>query len=398
MDLCAHFEALRNVEKIHKMIISKLDYLRKRGVRPRCQECKAAANLRLCMQCYCFLCDMDEKLHQHSMFLDLFYTSISCILCAKRYLPSTITARAGGTVLVKIPGSLYEILPHVPIKGFSNLGNTCYINAVLSIMINSILIRSEFLLDTHKRCSENRCIVCAMRFLIDSSYRSGCILTHRFIHTFWSLAPHLSGPGQQDAHEFFMCLLQKIHEVYSTNVADDLECKCLSHRMFFGVFTSKTICKMCNLEREKEELFATISLECLSSIQSSLNTFFEPEDLRCGMACEACREKVSCTRRLEVKRCPNILSLHLKRFSYDKASRKVDSYVALSNTLIVGKGVYDILGFVSHYGSIDHGHYFSHVILGDKWYKIDDEKIDFVPYPELSTDGLYIAYYLKRGK
>lgn len=399
MDLCAHFEALKDVEKTFKMIVSKLDCLKKRGVRPRCRKCEATLSLRVCMECYCFLCSMDEKLHEHTMFLDLFYDLISCISCTKRYLPSSIINRLESTVLVKIPESLYEILPYIPIKGFSNLGNTCYINAILSIMVNLSPIRDELLLGTHARarCSGSRCIICAMRSLIDSSYGSGCVLTHKFIHTFWLLVPHLASPRQQDAHEFFICLLQKIHEAYSPSTVGDMICRCLSHRTFFGTFSSTINCRTCSLGRAKEEAFATISLECLPSIQSSLNAFFKPEDLKCEMTCGTCKTKTLWTRRLEVKRYPNILSLHLKRFSYDKVPRKIDSHVTLPSTLAIGKRVYDILGFVSHYGSINCGHYLSYIVLGGKWYRIDDEKVDIIPHRELSTDGLYTAYYLRRG-
>ncbi|ADM11577.1 ubiquitin carboxyl-terminal hydrolase [Encephalitozoon intestinalis ATCC 50506] len=400
MNLCIHVESLKNVEKILKAITLKLGHLKKKGLSTRCNAGKTSIDLQICLQCYCLLCSTDKGLHSHEVFLDPTSSVISCAVCARRYFLRSLTNRIEDTVIVSISSSLYEVFPYIPLKGFSNLGNTCYINAVLSIMINLCPIRDELLSNTHTRfkCRDSRCIMCAMKSLIDYSYGSECVLTHKFIHTMWLLVPHFVGSMQQDVHEFFVCLLQKIHEAYDFQSTDEITCKCLSHRTFFGMFSSTMLCRNCNLKKTKEEAFATIPLECLPSIQSSLDIFLGTEDLKDEVMCEACQEEGLCTKRLEVKRYPRVLSLHLKRFSYEGVSRKIDSHVALSNTLAVGERIYDVLGFISHRGSITYGHYLSYAIFGGKWYRMDDERVEVIPYEKVSTEGLYLAYYLLRGK
>lgn len=398
MDPCSHIGALQGIGKTFKAVASTMAGLRQRGVHARCCECMAASSLRICIRCHSFLCDADARRHSHPALLDISSAIVSCAECGKRYLPSSLPGNPEDMVEVGVSADLYEVVPHVPIKGFANLGNTCYMNSVLSIMMSLEPVRNELLSGTHKReaCADCRCMICAMGSLVDCLYGPGHAAPHVFIHTFWLVAPRFAGPEQQDAHDFFICLLQKIHEAYSPDVTDDLACKCLAHRTFFGAQASTISCKRCGLGRTQDEAFATIALECTSSIQSSVDAFLAPEDLKDRLACSACGEETLWTKRVEVRRHPDVLSLHLKRFSYDVVARRVGCRVALPDTLDVSGRTYDVLGFVDHSGSIDRGHYRSYIVANGTWHRIDDEAVTASP-AEVPMDGSYVFYYLGRG-
>lgn len=44
--------------------------------------------------------------------------------------------------------------------------------------------------------------------------------------------------------------------------------------------------------------------------------------------CENCKEKVKCSKRIDIWKMPNILVIHFKRFRYNKKQRKkMDTYI-----------------------------------------------------------------------
>jgi ubiquitin carboxyl-terminal hydrolase 4/11/15 len=101
--------------------------------------------------------------------------------------------------------------------------------------------------------------------------------------------------------------------------------------------------------------------------------------------CNKCKDHVVATKKMEVYRTPEILIIHLKRFSHNrstmfgtrKISDKIDfpidglnmsSYV-LQNTH--GKPViYDLYAVSNHFGSLAGGHYtaFAKNPIFNKWY------------------------------
>ena len=88
----------------------------------------------------------------------------------------------------------------------------------------------------------------------------------------------MSGKGQQDAQEWFMCIVDRLHEgvatyipstenlSHSTNTANgiptiDKQCVCFFHKVFYGRYNSQITCDTCHTVSSREDEFSSISLD-----------------------------------------------------------------------------------------------------------------------------------------
>lgn len=396
MGLCSHVAALKNIEKSCDAIMSRISRLGRKMPVTRCCECLETAGLKICIVCRSFLCLRDRKDHAHPVFLNTVSLLIYCAECDRRYLAGCMQSRQSCTV--QVPPKMYKLIPHHPVKGFSNLGNTCYMNAILAVLLNLEAVRDRFLSGDHDRscCGRKECMICAVKSLFECLYNPGHVVAHKFIHSFWQSAPQFVGFGQHDAHDFFVCLLQRLHDADRPEAVDDAFCDCLFHQTFFGTLRSTLACRRCAFSKTRDDLFVSIPLECSSSIQASVNRFFEPEMLEDRMECSRCMSNTSWAKSIEIGRHPDVLSIHLKRFSYDAVARKIESAVSLPSSLSIDNNTYDVFGIVSHSGTVDYGHYFSHILLSDVWYKIDDEAVSIASAASIPESQSYVVFYIRR--
>ena len=64
---------------------------------------------------------------------------------------------------------------------------------------------------------------------------------HELLHTMWANANHVSGYDQQDAHEFFMALIQALHEHFVRNKGEE----CIVDAIFNGSLQSTVTFDSC---------------------------------------------------------------------------------------------------------------------------------------------------------
>ena len=88
----------------------------------------------------------------------------------------------------------------------------------------------------------------------------------------------MSGKGQQDAQEWFMCIVDRLHEgvaqyipssvnssLATNNAAQiptlDKQCVCFFHKVFYGRYNSQITCDTCHTISSREDEFSSISLD-----------------------------------------------------------------------------------------------------------------------------------------
>ncbi|XP_061091398.1 ubiquitin carboxyl-terminal hydrolase 37-like [Conger conger] len=234
-----------------------------------------------------------------------------------------------------------------PLQGFSNLGNTCYMNAILQSLF-SLQSFSNDLLKQGVPCRKIPANALLRRFILlllkkdTSTPEMKRDLLRRVKSAISSTAERFSGYMQNDAHEFLsQCLDQLKDDVEKMNKSlkqDAWEgsrgvrpgeqpdasriytCPVVAN-MDFEVQHTIT-CKGCGGVVTKREQFNDLSIDLprsaktlpLRSLQDSLDLFFRMEEIE--YSCEKCDGK-SATVTHKFSKLPRVLILHLKRYSYN---------------------------------------------------------------------------------
>ncbi|XP_068615482.1 ubiquitin carboxyl-terminal hydrolase 2-like [Brachionichthys hirsutus] len=135
---------------------------------------------------------------------------------------------------------------------------------------------------------------------------------------------------------------------------------------------------------------------------------FTKEDVLDGEekpTCDRCKARRRCTKRFSVQKFPQILVLHLKRFSDSKIrASKLSTYVNFPlkeldlrefATESGEHAVYNLYAVSNHLGSALGGHYTAycrHPALGE-WYSYNDSRVSPVSSSQVRSSNAYVLFY-----
>ncbi|XP_068587893.1 ubiquitin carboxyl-terminal hydrolase 11-like [Cebidichthys violaceus] len=131
--------------------------------------------------------------------------------------------------------------------------------------------------------------------------------------------------------------------------------------------------------------------------------------------CPVCKKHQLATKKLDLWSLPEVLIIHLKRFSYTKFTReKLDSIVdfplrdldfsgcLLRKSLSNGEppSRYDLIAVSNHYGGLRDGHYTSYAWNKDngQWYYFDDSKVTYAREDQIMTNAAYVLFYHRQDR
>eukprot|EP00268_Persea_americana_P027801 TRINITY_DN27076_c0_g1_i2.p1 TRINITY_DN27076_c0_g1~~TRINITY_DN27076_c0_g1_i2.p1 ORF type:complete len:926 (-),score=172.52 TRINITY_DN27076_c0_g1_i2:429-3206(-) len=145
------------------------------------------------------------------------------------------------------------------------------------------------------------------------------------------------------------------------------------------------------------------------SLFSCLEAFLKEEPLGPDdmWYCPTCKEHRQATKKLDLWRLPDILVVHLKRFSYSRyLKNKLDTFVnfPLSNLdlsqYVMHKDatqshMYELYAVSNHYGGLGGGHYsaYAKLIKESRWYHFDDSHVSLVTEDSIKTSAAYVLFY-----
>ncbi|XP_055967594.1 ubiquitin carboxyl-terminal hydrolase 37 isoform X2 [Sorex fumeus] len=232
------------------------------------------------------------------------------------------------------------------LQGFSNLGNTCYMNAILQSLFSLQSFANDLLKQgiPWKKIPLNALIRRFAHLLVKKDICNSETkkdLLKKVKNAISATAERFSGYMQNDAHEFLsQCLdqlkedMEKLNKTWKTESIPGEEnspdvsatrvytCPVITNLEF--EVQHSIICKACGEIIPKREQFNDLSIDLPRkkkplpprSIQDSLDLFFRAEELE--YSCEKCGGKCALVRH-KFNRLPRILILHLKRYSFNVA-------------------------------------------------------------------------------
>ncbi|XP_014384000.1 PREDICTED: ubiquitin carboxyl-terminal hydrolase 21 [Myotis brandtii] len=265
--------------------------------------------------------------------------------------------------------------------GLRNLGNTCFLNAVLQCLsstrpLRDFCLRRDFRQEVPgggraQELTEAFADVIGALWHPDSCE---AVNPTRFRAVFQKYVPSFSGYSQQDAQEFLKLLMERLHlEInrrgrrappilasspapspphrggalleepdLSDNDRANLMWKRYLERedskivdLFVGQLKSCLRCQACGYRSTTFEVFCDLSLPIPKkgfaggkvSLRDCFSLFTKEEELESENApvCDRCQQKTRSTKKLTVQRFPRILVLHLNRFSASRGSIKKSS-------------------------------------------------------------------------
>ncbi|XP_044197358.1 ubiquitin carboxyl-terminal hydrolase 47-like [Thunnus albacares] len=277
--------------------------------------------------------------------------------------------------------------------GLNSPGLTCYLNSVLQV-----LFMTEDFREAIKRCHiKDPTTIDQHLERLFTDLKQSTAKTHGITETLGITDVY----KQRDAAEYFEKIL------------------CLTNpeasKIFKGELNHKTICLKCKERNDCRSFFWTLPLTVESSfgqiysVEKGLKAFFKEEKV-CGdnkMYCDRCSKKQDADFECEITQNPEILTLLLKRFSFDFKRRcyfKLHCEVDVPQTLHIKSCTYDLYALVNHLGNLMGGHYTAQIksFETDAWYQFDDHTVQSLQRPlfvagknSLRSSTAYLLMYRK---
>ncbi|TNN47358.1 Ubiquitin carboxyl-terminal hydrolase 2 [Liparis tanakae] len=296
--------------------------------------------------------------------------------------------------------------------GLRNLGNTCFMNSILQCLSNTPELRDYCLRNVHRadlnnnnNCTTNAALMEEFAKLTQSlwtSVNNEAISPSDFRSQIQRFAPKFVGCNQQDAQEFLRFLLDGLHnQVNRVTVRPSVSVEDFDH-----LSDDEKGKRMWNMYLEREDSKVKSSGEV--SLKDCLRLFTK-EDVLDGEerpTCNRCKTRRKCTKRFSIQKFPQILVLHLKRFSDSNIrTSKLSTYVNFPlkdlelrefASECSERAVYNLYAVSNHSGNALGGHYTAYCknpALGE-WYSYNDCRVSPVSSSQVrSSSNAYVLFY-----
>ncbi|XP_061596325.1 ubiquitin carboxyl-terminal hydrolase 2-like isoform X2 [Cololabis saira] len=329
--------------------------------------------------------------------------------------------------------------------GLRNLGNTCFMNSILQCLSNTLELRDYCLRNIHRSDLNNnsRTNVALMEEFAKltqslwTSVNIEAISPSDFRSQIQRFAPKFVGCNQQDAQEFLRFLLDGLHnEVNRVTMRRSVSAEDFDHLsddekgkrmwnmyleredskvvdLFVGQLKSSLTCTVCGFRSTVFDPFWDLSIPVAQKSSSEVTLrdclrLFTKEDVLDGderPTCNRCKARRKCTKRFSIQKFPQILVLHLKRFSDSNVrASKLCTFVNFpvkdldmrEFSAEAGEHpVYNLYAVSNHVGSTLGGHYTAYCrnpALGE-WYHYNDSRVSPISSSQVRSSNAYVLFY-----
>lgn len=321
--------------------------------------------------------------------------------------------------------------------GLANLGNTCYLNSILQILVsiyelNNYLINIQNTENLHKIYDSFLTKEWINLYIFMSKNNNSIISPNRFIEYSREISKRknrfeFSSFEQNDANDYFYFIIESFHN--SLNKLDPNITIPKTNYTFINeyieniekndssiiprVFQSCLLYNYINLDTKKKEFHKiehgyTIELSIPNKDNITIYDCFEEtfkEDILNNENAwfdEKTNTKKDLIKHTSICYLPPILIIHLKRWvNYSNKNTKIiQSPLELDLTpFLFDNSIYksyELFGIVNHIGNIFGGHYFSYVKKTDSWYCCDDTNFKKINEKNIINSSNYCLFFRRK--
>ena len=283
-------------------------------------------------------------------------------------------------------------------KGFDNIGNTCYLNAGLQL-----LIQNRDLCNIILAFKDRSNLLKIVANLIEEYYNDkNCSINPIEIKKLITNRNKIfNGFQQQDSSEFIIFFLDLLNSEINKIIPN----KNLLDKIYELQITTSTKCKVleCLTVSTNNELSTMLMLE-VNSECNTLDDCYRISKQKIKLEgddkyyCEKCKKKRIASQKKEITKWPKNLIIFLRRFN--QTGSRMSKFSQEIKVPIEWRHDYKLKGVVYHSGSLHGGHYVYaglDIIQNGKWRLFNDSSVS-----ELSNNALanivnngYIYYFTK---
>ena len=277
--------------------------------------------------------------------------------------------------------------------GIKNLGNTCYMNAVLQSLYRNKLYKVKILNAKFKENSVGKSLQNLFQQLDNSEVGNTSNLCDNL---------SINALIQEDAQEFYLKLLNKVDEsIINSNMANDNT----ENNQLSSIFCCETqnIIRCINIDftkytKKRNNLSLSVDINNTKDLLDSINNYFAVEKLNEYNTSNGIQEA---EKNIKIVKLPETLCVHLKRFAYDDVSdsiSKIGTKFEFPLSLDIGSycsnittssSNYKLQTIVIHDGNAQFGHYTCYSAIDDsnKWLLFNDNLVTEVTLDTVQKDG-----------
>ncbi len=326
--------------------------------------------------------------------------------------------------------------------GLRNLGNTCYINSPLQVLIHCKLFIQSFL-DKYSLINKFTTPISYEFYLIcismSEKMKNGLPHTDisNFKEVFGKKHPIFNDFSQNDSQEFCRHFLEdlsmelneaKNKDIYKVLTNSEGKSKLFRDKEFEFNFKEREISFVTKLFYS--QIITTFKCQCGSEIYSFqklldfplllpnnikeidiydlFNTYFKNEKIDFQDKCQRCKKVGEHIKMMKISRPPEILIISFQRT--DEVNKTKNECIVnfpqilnLTNYIDHEIGFdkeaeYKLFSVVNHQGNVNFGHYFSYIqpLHSQNWFLFNDSQVKHVKEGLKSFPNAYALFYIKK--